>query len=265
MNSDVLLMLGHDHIEYGKISHGSLGPVTACLSVGADADSPSLAFKADKSRPNEDALLVKRHGDLYILAVADSHFGLEASHRLLERLAERDFPSMGPGEEGARRELMELCLQIQRPYEPVMSGTTLIVALYDARSGYVLALTTGDSTLATLSKAGWTVHNQHNNEYARLDRLSYPDVWEQVELTLEPGTLLALHTDGLDECHYRKPETSLLSHHIENLWESLPQGALERRASRFATSLAQAALDGVDGHPGGQDNIALLVLFHGED
>lgn len=263
VKDDLLLMLGHDHLEYGKLSHGSLGPVTACLSVGADLQSPSLAFKADKGRPNEDALLVKRQGDLYLLAVADSHFGLEASHRLLERLAEREFPSLGPGEEGARMSLMELCLQIQRPHEQAMSGTTLIVALYHARTGRVLALATGDSTLATLSKVGWTVHNQHNNEYVRLDRLSYPDVWEPVELTLEPGALLVLHTDGIDECHYRKPETSLRPLHIESLWGSIPQGGLERRASRFTTRLAQTALEGVDGHPGGQDNMALLVLSHG--
>lgn len=263
--SDTLLMLGRDHAVYGEISRGSLGPVAACLSVGADTESPSLAFKADKALPNEDALLAKRSGDLYLLAVADAHFGHLASHLLLERLAERQLPRRGPGEEGAVFELMELCLSVQRPHQSSRSGTTLLVALYASRTGRVLALSTGDSTLGTLSSAGWRVRNEHNHSYLGLDLPSYPDEWDLTEFTLEPESLLILHTDGVDECHYRQPETSIRSHHMESLWKGLssePPESLELRVGRFSEALTRMALEGVDGHPGGQDNIALLALAH---
>lgn len=250
-----LLMLGQDHPEYGAISCGVLGAAHAFLSVGADAKSPSLAYKADKSRPNEDALLIKRRDNLYLLAVADSHFGVEASHQLLRRLAERDLPE-------TRLDLLKLCLEIQRPHEEASSGTTLIVALYDAGSGHVQALATGDSTLATLGGQGWQVRNRHDSEYVRLDGLSYPDRWDEIELTLQPEELLVLHTDGIDECHYRKPETSVRPCHITELWETSRESAEEGRVRRFAASVVRAALSGVDGHPGGQDNIALVALQH---
>lgn len=251
-----LLMLGRDHAEYGAVSTGALGEALAFLSVGADPDSPSLAFKANKTQPNEDALLVKRRDNLYLLAVADSHFGVEASHRLLQRLADRDLPE-------SRLDLLKSCLDIQRPHEAASSGTTLIVALYDAGSGRVQALATGDSTLATLDEQGWRVHNTHDTEYVRLDRLSYPDTWREIELTLPPGGLLVLHTDGIDECHYRKPETSLRPSHIVAFWEATSSCAPEARIRAFGAALVKKALSGVDGHPGGQDNIALLILRHG--
>ena len=212
--SQCLLMLGQDHREYGSFSQGALGAAVACLSVGADTKSPSLAYKADKEQPNEDALLIKRRDNLYLLALADAHFGIESSHRLLQRLAERDIPE-------TRLDLLKLCLSIQKPHEVAGSGTTLILAVYDAASGHVFALATGDSSLATLGSSGWRVHNQHDSEYVRLDSLSYPDSWHECELWLKPGELLALHSDGIDECHYRKPETSLQPADILAIWQTV--------------------------------------------
>lgn len=214
-----------------------------------------MAFKARKDHPNEDALLVKQREELYLLAVADAHYGVESSHRLLQRLARAQVPQ-------TRFELLKLCLDIQRPHETAHSGTTLLAALYHRVTGHVYALSTGDSTLATLDEQGWRVHNQHNEKYLRLDKLSYPDSWNEVELDLKPDSLLVLHTDGVDECHYRRPETSLRPHHIEALRQQTAGSTAEDEAYRFAAALAEAALRGVDGHPGGQDNIAVLVVSH---
>ena len=250
-----LLMLGQDHTEYGRISQGVVGQTFACLSVGADKKSPSLVYKADEAYPNEDGLLIKHRDNLYLLAVADAHFGIESSHRLLQRLSQRDLPE-------TRLDLLELCLSIQRPHEDVNSATTLLVALYDAGSGHVLALSTGDSTLATLDSHGWTVRNTHNSDYVRLDGLSYPDSWQEIEFWLEPGGLLVLHTDGIDECHYRKPQTSVRATHILALWNSLEETSPDQRTREFAEALTRLTLNGVDGHPGGQDNIALIALRH---
>ncbi len=253
-------MLGQDHIEYGKVSQACLGMVNAYLCVGSDPNSPSLAFKADKSHPNEDGLLVKQKGDLVLLAVADAHFGVEASHRLLERLEACELPEIDLSQEYAVWALRELCETIQRPALRVRSGAAFLVALYHPDSGRVLALSTGDCTLASLSDGVWTVRNRHDSNYIHLDLPSFPDEWETVSFTLPPGALLVLHTDGIDECHYRCPDTSLRPKHIEALWKSVPSGPLGERAGRFGAALTQAALAGVDGSPGGQDNIALLVL-----
>ncbi len=252
-NTDILLMLGKDHGSYGVVFKRSLGGVTACLSVGSDPASPSLAFKADKKQPNEDALLVRRHECFYLLAVSDAHFGIESSHRLLERLSSSAFPL-------TRLDLLKLCLEIQKPHEQVGSGATLVVALYDEGSGQVLAYSTGDSTLAVLDETGWKVKNEPNTEYIRLDRVSYPDSWYEMEFCLEAGAVLVLHTDGVDECHYRRPETSLRAAHVEALWADLEPRSPGARIPLFCSALVRAALDGVDGHPGGQDNIALLAI-----
>ncbi len=253
-----VLMLGRDHKGYDEVAVSQLGSVAAALCVGSDRHSPSLAFKASKAEPNEDALLIKQRGSVYLLAVADAHFGVEASHRLLKRLARGEFPE-------TRAELLDLCLRIQRPHLEVSSATTLLVAIYDSASGHVLALSTGDSSLATLEEGRWTVHNGRDDSYLRLDALSHPDGWNEVELWLRPGTLLCLHSDGVDECHYRQPETSLTPARIEQVAAGLEAEGPEEgedRAERFATALARAALAGVDGYPGGQDNIAILAVHH---
>jgi tyrosyl-DNA phosphodiesterase 2 len=254
--SDGLLMLGRDHQTYGSFSQGALGDAAAFLSVGGDPQSPSMAYKANRDQPNEDALLVKRRDSLYLLAVSDAHYGIDSSHRLLERLAERDVPEN-------RLDLLKVCLAIQTPQVDAGGAATLVVALYDAGSGQVIALSTGDSTLATLTPSeGWQVHNQHDSEYVRLDDVSYPDTWNEIELILQPGALLVLHTDGIDECHYRHPETSMRPEHITALWQGCQAEATEQRVRRFGAALTRAALTGVDGHPGGQDNIALVVIGH---
>jgi hypothetical protein len=61
-------------------------------------------------------------------------------------------------------------------------------------------------------------------------------------------------TDGIDECHYRSPATSLGSAQFVELFDEV--GAAPEI---YCGRLAQWALDGLDGHPGGQDNLAQVV------
>ena len=70
----------------------------------------------------------------------------------------------------------------------------------------------------------------------------------------KPDQLLLVFTDGVDECHYRSPETSVTGEHIADIVRRVDDEPL--RAANDITSLALA---GVDGNPGGQDNIAIIA------
>ena len=68
-----------------------------------------------------------------------------------------------------------------------------------------------------------------------------------------PGDVLLVFTDGVDECNYRSPATSIQPHHLAQLVD-LGNGDPLNTCNRIVA----AALEGVDGHPGGEDNIALI-------
>ena len=189
--SEKLVLLGANHSEYGAFSYGSLGKACACLSVGQNPNSPSLAFKEDPRWPNEDALLVRTEGPRYLLAVADGHFGNQASHTLIERLSESPFPK-------TPEELRQTVTGAQYPEQPHSAGSTLLAAVLEVETG-----------------AGY----------------------------------------GVNECHYRQPETSVQDSHISTLWEQT-----DKDQGELARKLTQLALDGVPGYPGGEDNIAVVAL-----
>lgn len=249
-----LALYGRDHAVYGATHVEALGPrAAAAISVGADPAAPSMRFKADPKRPNEDALLALDDGRRCLLAVADSHFGHRASHGLIERLAALeavpdDIRAVSAWLDGGPRWPASVDDQ---------SASTLCVALYDRRTGRGAGLSIGDSTAAVvaadrlphrLNRA--TAAYVHPGRTARVARRG-----ELFEFTAGPGALLLAFTDGVDECHYRRPETSLGPAHMKALFaETGP----DPRA--YAERLCAAALAGVDGHPGGQDNIALVVV-----
>ena len=70
----------------------------------------------------------------------------------------------------------------------------------------------------------------------------------------DAGDLLLAFTDGVDQCHYRSPVTSIQPGHI---------AAVARAASfdplAVVQDLTALALSGVDGNPGGEDNIAIVA------
>lgn len=249
-----LALYGRDHATYGVAHVEPVGPrAAAAISVGADPDSPSMRFKADPRRPNEDALLALDDGRRCLLAVADSHFGHRASHALIERLAALeavpdDLRAVAGWLDGAARFPASV---------DDHSASTLCLALYDRQTGRGAGISIGDSTFAVIAADRPPVRlNRHTGAYvhpgraARISRRGEP-----FEFVAGPGALLLGFTDGVDECHYRRPETSLGPAHMAGLFAGTGP---DPRA--YADRLCAAALAGVDGHPGGQDNIALVVI-----
>ena len=61
-------------------------------------------------------------------------------------------------------------------------------------------------------------------------------------------------SDGVLECCYRDPARSVQLSHLAQLWRESPR-------EEFVSNVIGLALKGVDGHPGGQDNIAVLAYL----
>lgn len=249
-HAEKLLMLGFSQSEYGTFLRRKLGRAVGCLSVGADLQSPSLAYKADVEQPNEDALMIIRDGSRYFLAVADGHFGNLASHSLIKRLSEEPFPE-------TTDELLETLTRIQTPELAHGSGTTLTVGLVDIEMGKGFGASTGDSSLVTISSGKLSHHAPPNSDFFYFQRPLEAQDWQNFSFELNSGDLLLLFTDGVNECHYRCPETSIQDSHIATLWEHMGDDL-----NKFAANLTKLALDGVPGNPGGQDNIAIVALCY---
>jgi serine/threonine protein phosphatase PrpC len=212
-----------------------------------------MAFKASSFFCNEDALLVRKQGERYLLAVADGHFGLETSHCLLSRLSEAPFPD----DADALNKTVH-CLQF--PVLETAAGSTLTVAIVDLQQGLTWGVYTGDSKAVVLTDERLHSLTEDNQRYVYFHRpLQHLD-WETFDYPLRPGSLLLLFTDGINECHYRSPETSIQPGHMTALWQHV-----DHDAERFHHLLVELALKGVEGHPGGQDNIALISLKRPED
>ena len=141
-------LFGRDHGRYAdRVVEALPGARTACaLSVGADPRSPSARFKGDPLQPNEDAVLALDDGRRVLLAVADSHFGAEASHLLIAHLAA--LPAVPAAVDGL---LAWLDAGARPELGPDPSASTMAVAVLDRPSGQGYGLSIGDSTCALLS------------------------------------------------------------------------------------------------------------------
>ena len=253
---EIFLHLGESAQDYGVIEQRHPHhEVTTCLSVGADPDSPSLAAKGSRSQPNEDGLLVAREGSRFLLAVADSHFGCAASHRLLTHLSER-LASI-PESTG---ELALLCLGLCDPPWDDDSASTLLVLVVDCHSGEFFGYSWGDcSAVQTVGQRVLALtRDDADVDYISNFDAPEPDRAEVLGGTLERGDSLLLFTDGINECHYRNPDTSLNLLHLQQLLEQ------HKPPRDWARAVVEAALQGVGGFPGGQDNIALICLTRPE-
>jgi len=247
-----LKLLGRDYDEYGSLAATNVGEWAAAgISVGSDLDSPSHRFKDDFYTPNEDALCVIEAGDWAGYAVADAHYGPESSHLFIERLHDL-WIKVRPTDVQHLEQMVQFLRTGEAP--KTESETTLLVVCYDRveRTGFGLSF--GDSSFVIVRPNHETrAVNDRNGRFVNLfDRFSLVD-GAPFRFSADPGDILLTFTDGINECHYRSPETSVGFDHIDGV-VSISQEPL-----RIVQQLAALALSGVDGYPGGQDNIAIIA------
>lgn len=288
MQFDHAALFGEDYLEPNVFAmHGlASGRVWCALSLGGRA---VLARKAGEPVPNEDALCIAEAGSRLLLAVADGHFGHGASHDLIERLhAALEARARAAPLDAVPRDLAELFAVVAGCAEPApaaagsappaehtahaelrgaehrlveageqRSETTLVVAVVDRAAAEVWGVSVGDSSAIALGlETGARWLTQPTRTYATP---SDPATLDAARLTtfhapVAPGELVVVFSDGVNECEYGSPATSIGTRHFETL---LVRAA--GRAERFVEQLAALALAGVDGHPGGQDNVALAA------
>lgn len=235
---DEILMLGDDHQEYGHVAIRRAGALVGAMSVGATPDTPSAQFKGDAR--NEDALSGRDDGVRARLVVADAHFGDQASALLVESI---------------HRVPLDVAAAEVGPISPTTDGseTTLTSVWLDRRRGLLDVQWVGDS-LALLLRAGeQTVLVEPDDFFVDTESFSHT-MMRRRRFAVKSGTAVVVFSDGVNECHYRCPETSLTVGHIGEIFDDSDS------LGSFVDELATQALDGVDGHPGGQDNIAIIAI-----
>lgn len=249
------LLLGERSKKYGEIECCHTDRSIACaISVGSDAASPSLIYKGNKTSPNEDALFACDHERRIILAVADSHFGHWASHAVITGLFEsRD--KLGSFE-SIHRVFHSICDTKHNHTE--RSETTLALVSIDTATGEGIGVSFGDSSILRINSAGVLRQNVKNSHYITPNRPLSLDAGfaNELKFAVDKGDVLMLFTDGVDECHYGCPETSVQDNHIHELYSKYP-----RNVAQFVSALAALALSGVNGNPGGQDNVAIAAAL----
>ena len=248
-----LLLLGEDYGDYGAIASTMVGTrAAAAISVGAVDDSPAQQWKYDRDVQNEDALCVIEAGTWAGYAVADAHYGPESSHMLISRLHDI-WSKIAPLDLNHLGQMVEFLRNGDLPRTE--SETTLLIAVYDriARKGYGISF--GDSSFVVVGP-GRTAEplNERDHRYVTAADRSSLLHGSAFKFSAEPGDLLLAYTDGIDECHYRSPRTSVRPGHVSALAAGVGNDPLAT-----VDGLCRLALGGVDGNPGGEDNIAIIA------
>lgn len=247
---DVLVLLGVDHRTFGHVhtDETAAGRSAAAISPGARAGAPSMANKADRRFPNEDALAVVEDDDRTLLAVADAHFGHGSSHALIRGLVAE--PGAIPSDAETLRAHVT---SSPAEHATAPSRTTFTVCAVDRGAGRGFGFTWGDSSVVTV----------HDDRVLRhtMPLGNFVDTRDVATRAPRPFTfglhgvrLVVAFTDGVDECNYRSPSTSIGPPHILDVAR-----AADFDPSRFVRDLARLALRGVDGNPGGEDNLAIAA------
>ena len=133
----------------------------------------------------------------------------------------------------------------------------MLAAVVDRVDGACFGLSYGDSSIVTVDHDGARRRSVPGPGFVDPRDPATLDPSRARPFRFETGDaqLVLAFTDGIDQCHYRSPATSIGPGHIHRLF--VRTGPKPRA---FAAALADLALAGVDGHPGGQDNLALTVV-----
>jgi hypothetical protein len=250
------LCLGRNHGVYGEVHVDSLAGrnTVFAISVGADENSPSKRYKGDPNNLNEDALFAYDDGQRCILAVADAHFGWQSSHLLITLISDQ-IPSAQVKNSADLGRIIEAFQSTDD--SAVNSETTLLVSILDRKSGAGFGISFGDSSLVRVGpNADGQALNAHSRRYVTILKPHSLELrrGNQFQFNVESGDYLLAFTDGVDECNYRNSELSIQPDHLQSLHSEFNT---DPRA--YTEALMAMALKGVNGNPGGQDNIALIV------
>ena len=235
-STETLLLLGRDHALPGlvEVAASADGRSACALSAGAGT-------RGGKHDPNEDAVLVLDGGRQCLIAVADAHFGASSSHRLLERIAAEvspDVPNLfllGEAIESLRDEAAD-------PDDP--SETTLVVVVLQRgqRRGFGIAF--GDSSCVVLPRDGEArALAEKRPGFVTLARPAglAREQGHAFRFLAGSGDLVAVYTDGVDECHYGRPRTSVRLRYV-----AAAAAETNHDPRTFVERLALTALEGVD-------------------
>ena len=257
----VSLLLGRDHEAYGAHERVSISAHTAAtISPGSDVEF--LRQSTAKYDVNEDALLVFEDGRHTVLCVADAHFGKASSEDLICALANALLPvPQNPHElDDVLRDLAD-----RRPASRDTSETTLLICIYDRMFKQAFGVSFGDSSLVHVVGAGVDgvdgassaeLMNEKTTGFVSLSNPDslHPDDARHFAFSPRAGDLLIAYSDGIDECCYRDPDRSISLDLLAETVRTCGGAPIE-----VAQALTQLALAGVNGHPGGQDNLVLAL------
>lgn len=243
VNEHAVHLRGAEVLEYGDLQVVTSGGIAAAMSVGADRNSPSLRFKGDIA--NEDALSGRDNGRFARLVVADAHFGDQASAILVESLHDAPLRQRQP--------------DLHQAEDAIDGSATTLTSLWlDRKGGQAHTSWFGDSLAFRLRVGDEPEPLVDPDDYfVAPDRFDWSDCMT-ASFDVVPGDLLVSFTDGVNECVYREPARSINPQHLQSIFESTTEPGCP---SRFVRTLGELALAGVDGNPGGQDNIAIVALY----
>ena len=246
------LLLGRDHEEYGRFAVARVSEHTVCaISAGADQE---FALTTQKEHTNEDAIFVFEDDRHTVICVADAHFGRESSERLIERLAQDLLPVPQNPEQ---LDAVFAAMAKEKATQSYASETTLTVCILDRMFRQAFGLSFGDSSVVHVAPGELPQReNERDSRFVSLAKPSSLSPERGTRLSFSPraGDLLLVFTDGVDECCYRDPDRSIGPEQMHALIQRTGP-----EPESIARDLTQLALAGVDGNPGGQDNIALVV------
>jgi len=131
------VLLGRDHIELGEIT---VVEITPDLAIGISRGRFPKGYQ--HTDPNEDAVLAATDGETTVLAVADGHNGLAASHAAIEAIASTTETSLALTG-GLLERLVNTLLAVVCDLDNGVSRTALTVCVTNDR-GFEAA-TFGDS------------------------------------------------------------------------------------------------------------------------
>ncbi len=252
---DVFELYGRKHLGFGALDivEQASGRTAGAISVGADGPDGVRIFKADLPVPNEDAGGAVDDEDATLLVIADGHRGHRASHLLVEGVLQQPVPRDPLG-------LLSMLRALAQPEEMRdPSASTLLLAVWSRARGRGFGVSYGDSTLAVISRTRPPVVVTRKND-------RYVSPWEphtldpmrglEFEFSVPEDGVAVVFTDGVDECCYGAPERSL---DVGHLWGLLEEAGGAVDPSSYVRDLGAAAMRGVDGNPGGQDNLTIVA------